>query len=298
MKRLLLLPLGLLLLASCTEKGPVIDFGPKAEEKSYMAPVEAQDPRMVLIEEFTGVTCPTCPDGHKALKAISDNNPGRVAIVGIQPTRNIQTRPYDHGGIKSKNDNRSEEGTEMADAIFGNIGAIPVASFDRVPQNNVILPYRGDWPSYMQSRVNTPAKANIKVTSTYDDAKRQAVIKIRVAYTSPVTNGQMLNVYLVENDVVDVQELPVGSPEIVDQNYSHQHVLRDIITTSSGSAFLDTMATKPAGLVYERTIIYDLPALDLKNTVQNPANCHIIAFISNNNGSDKEVVQATEAPLK
>jgi len=263
-----------------------------------MAPVEVQEPRVVMIEEFTGVTCPTCPDGHKALKTISNTHPGKVAIVGIQLTLNAQTRPYNHGGIMTKNDNRSEDGSDMAASIFGNIAGIPVASFDRVPQNNVMLPNRGDWPSFVQARINVPAKANMKVTSTYDDAKRQAVIKVRVAYTSPVTNGQMLTVMLVENDVVDAQELPVGDTAPVAANYVHQHVLRDIITASAGSAFLDTMVTKSAGLVYERTFIYDLPPTDKPNTVLNPANCHIIAFVSNNNGADKEVVQATEVPLK
>jgi hypothetical protein len=295
MKRLLLVPFGLLALVSCKEKGPLIDFGsgPKPQETSFMAPVETPDQRIVLIEEFTGVTCPTCKAGHTELKKLEDLNPGRLAIMGIQIIGNAQTRPYDKNGKKTLHDNRTQDGTDLASGVFGATSGIPVAAFDRTPQGGLMRPLRPNWASYLPNRIDVPTNANIKITSNYTYASRQAVIKVHVAYTSDVTANQMLTVALVENDVVDAQELPAGDTAEVELNYVHQHVLRDIITAPVGDIILSSMPTKSAGQVYERTFVYTLPA-----TVLDPANCRIIAYVSDNNGDDKQVQQAAEAHLK
>ena len=293
MKRLFLLPLGLVLFASCKEVGPYIDFGAKAADTSYMAPVETPQQRVVLIEEFTGVTCPTCPPGHVVLKKMDEDNPGRLAIMGIQLIGNAQTRPYDHDGKKTLNDNRTQDGTDLGNGIYGTTSSIPVAGFDRTPQNGVIRPVRTQWANFLPSRLIEPTKANIKLTSAYNSSSKQAIITVRVAYTSSVTNDQLLTVALLENEVVDAQELPAGGAEPVDMNYVHQHVLRDIITAPTGDAMLSNLPTKSAGQVYERTIVYTLPT-----TVLNPDNCRIVAFVATSDGTVKEVVQAAEVHLK
>jgi thiol-disulfide isomerase/thioredoxin len=40
-------------------------------------------PRNVVLEEFTGIYCGYCPDGHKIAQEIHDKNPGRVVVIGI-----------------------------------------------------------------------------------------------------------------------------------------------------------------------------------------------------------------------
>ena len=39
--------------------------------------------RNVVIEEFTGINCPNCPDGHVVANNIMDAYPGRVWAVNI-----------------------------------------------------------------------------------------------------------------------------------------------------------------------------------------------------------------------
>lgn len=293
MNRFWLLPASVILFASCKEVPPPINYSVPADDTSFMAAVETPQDRIVLIEEFTGVTCPTCPPGHKVLATMETTYPDRLAIMGIQLFGNAQTRPYNHDGKQSKNDNRSQEGTDMSNAIYGTTSSIPVAGFDRVPQNGVIRPIRTLWSSYLPPRIAAPTKANLTVTSNFDAGSNTATIKVHLAYTQPVANHQILTMALVENDVVDAQELPAGDTAPVALNYVHQHVLRDIITASAGNPILTTYATKPAGLVYERTFKYTLP-----NTVLNPDNCHIVTYVSNSDGSDLEVQQASEVHLK
>src|ERR1043165_8630711 len=107
MKNVILPILGAtLLFASCKETAPAIDFGPKAADTSFTAAPEAPDARIVVIEEFTGVTCPQCPKGHVLIKSIEDANanPDRIAAMGIQVFNFAQCNPVDESTIKTIHD--------------------------------------------------------------------------------------------------------------------------------------------------------------------------------------------------
>jgi hypothetical protein len=293
MKRsLLLLPAALLLLASCKEVGPAIDFGPVAADTAFTAPTEAATHRMVVIEEFTGVSCPPCPNGHKILKAIEDANPGKVLAIGIQPFNFTQANPVNKDGVTTKHDNRNQKGTDLANGIYGSLSTTPLAGIDRTPKDNSLYVAKENWAQMVSDHLAIASPANIKVTCTYN-SDRTVIIKVHVAYTSPVAKSQLLNVAIVEDKVIDAQEVGLD----VDSNYEHEHVLRDILTAPTGTAILNGISTKAAGQVYERIFVYDLKTTDPSN-LWNPDNCKVIAYISNDAGADKEILQGAEADLK
>jgi len=296
MKRIWYLSLSILILGSCKEKGPAIDFGIKAADTSYLTTVETPQSRVVLIEEFTGVTCSNCPAGHVILAAIDSAHPNNVAIMGIQIIGNPQTEPLNNPSltpVKTNNDNRTQVGTDLSNSIYLNVGSIPSGGVDRVPVAGSLLLGRNDWPNAVNNRLTVAPPANITLTKTYDSVAKKVSLKVHVAYTSAVTVHQNLTVALIENNVIDAQEFSPTDPIPFVQNYVHKHVLRDIITPAAGTAILGTMSTIPAGEVYERTFDYTLP-----NNVLVPANCAFIAFVSNNDGDNKEVNQAAEVNLK
>jgi hypothetical protein len=291
MLRFLAVPAALILLASCQEKGPKVDFFPPPVDTAYAAPVEAQQARTVLIEEFTGVTCPQCPAGHQTLKALYQADTSRIAIIGIQPIGNAQSRPYDKDGVKTRFDNRTQAGTDVGSTIYGGILSLPQAGIDRISNNGSIsgLFGRGDWGAKFAERKGVAAKANITIKALYDPSDRRAAITVRVAYTSDVTYAQRLTVAMTENEVVDVQETATSHID----DYDHEHVLRDILTNPAGSAILSGQSFIPAGQVYERTFIYSVP--DGKGW--NPEHCRIVAYVCNNGTDNQEVIQAAEQPL-
>ncbi len=292
MLRFLAVPAALLLLASCQEKGPLIDFGPKASDTTYAAAVESPQQRVVLIEEFTGVTCPQCPAGHEVLKNILAANPGQVAILGIQPIGNAQSRPFDRDGVKTRHDNRTQAGTDIGSAIYGGIASLPQAGFDRISDAGAVsaLFLRSEWPSRVDARKVVATKANITIRSSYNSSNRQAAITVRVAYTGAVSMPQKLSVAITEDKIIDVQELAVSPGH--EDNYEHEHVLRDVLTTSTGSSILSGMSTIPAGQVYERTFTYTIPE------EWNPDNCNVVAFVANSDPGSQEVLQAAQKALK
>lgn len=290
----------LLLLASCKETPPPIDYGPKTvdtakltiTDTSFTAAPEAAQDRVVVIEEFTGVKCPPCPQGHVVLAAIEQKYPNRVAIVGIQPFGPPQSRPldsnFDH--IYTRHDNRSQKGTEIATTIFGGLSSIPIAGIDRSMSGSSRLADRSAWVSLVDNRITIPTSANVTVSSNYDATDGKAVIKVHIAYTQAVAKPQKLTVAIVEDSVIDGQE--GAGTNGFEQNYVHMHVLRDILTAATGSSILGSYATKMPGLVYESTFNYR------PEDFWNLDHCRVIAFVSNDDGDDKEVQQAAEAHLK
>ena len=280
-----------LLLAACKETPPTIDYGVKAPDTAYTAPVEQPQDRIVVIEEFTGVKCPPCPQGHVVLAAIEAQYPNRVVIVGIQPFGPPQTKPLDlaSDGVATRHDNRTEKGTDIANTIYGGLSSIPIAGIDRTVVGSSRLVDRNGWVTAVDARIGVPTPANVHISSSYDASSGKADIGVKVAYTSAVTNAQSLTVVIVEDSVIDGQE---GGPGGKNQDYVHMHVLRDILTASTGSVILSSHATKQPGLVYERNFSY------LLNPDWNPEHCRIIAYVSNNESDNKEVVQGAEAHLK
>jgi hypothetical protein len=280
----------------CKEKVSGFDFSNVvASDTTFIAPaVEAPQWRRVLIEEFTGVSCPPCPQGHIILKAIlaqhhnSAGNFDSVSVIGIQSSGIPQAEPVHEAPYASKHDNRTADGSEIYNSVYGTFGAIPRAGIDRIRSNNVLSIAKDFWASTVTDRLKVPTAVNITLTSSYDAGTRQAIIKVHVAYTGRVDKKQNLNLAIIENDIIDAQKNDLE----IDSLYQHEHVLRDMLTSATGSAMMGAVASKEPGRVYERTFIYDV------NPDWVPENCRLIAYVTNNEGTDVEVQQSAEIPLK
>lgn len=283
MKKLLLPFSLLLLLAACEEKGPAIDFsGIEASDTSYLAPVEAPQARNVLIEEATGVKCSNCPQGAELISGLQAAHPGRVIAVGLHA--GSLTAPF----AFSNYDFTTDDALNLLNNYFGIDPSKPAAVIDRTKTGSDYFVNRTLWTSITENRLTVPSVANITLSSTYNEADHQAIIKVRVAYTQSVTEKQSLTVGIVESGMIDPQEDGLD----IDTFYTHNHVLRDLLTPYNGSSVLSGTSPIPAGQVYERTFIYNV------NEAWVPANCEVFAFVHNDETDNREVGQVTETPLK
>lgn len=275
----------LVLFSACTKEiGPAIDFSKvQAKDTFYMAPVENAQLKNVLIEEFTGVKCPNCPDGHDIVATIQNANPNRVIAIGYYPFNQAQTQPLT--GL-TKEDFRLTDATDLS-TLLGGVQFLPIAAVDRKMFGGAILTARTLWSSNVQSQLAVATPINMQLSVTYDDATREAIIKTSLKYTSALSNKHNITLAIYENNIVDAQEYP----SYIDSNYTFKHVLRDVITPVGGSSVLDSMATKAAGLVFEKTTLYTLPAK------WNPSNCKIVAFV-HDAAATKEVYQVIEKSVK
>lgn len=283
--RQLLLPCAILiLLAACKEKGPAIDFtSTQASDTSYLAAPETAQPRNVLIEEATGVKCSNCPKGAATIRELQNAHPGRVVAIGLHAGSLTSPFPY------SQYDFRTEVAGQLLNDYFGIDPAKPAAVIDRTKTGgDYFIGSRTLWASTTESRLNEPSRANITINSSYNEAEKTAVIKVRIAFTETVTQKQSLTVGIMESGMIDPQEDGI----IIDTFYTHNHVLRGLLTPYNGASILRNISPVPAGQIYERTFIYQV------NEAWIPANCEVFAFIHHDEGDNREVGQAAVAPLK
>jgi hypothetical protein len=282
----------ILSLQSCEEKPVLIDFGNKEfVDTTYTATVETPQKRNVFIEEFTGASCVNCPDGHKTVAALINDYPDRIVAVAYH-TFNAGSvfKPVYKPEGQSKYDFRDSAATNISSNIFGGVNAIPTAGIDRVPLSGgtTLKIDRAQWATQTTSRLAITPEANLYLTSSYDGNEHKVKINARIAYTKDVSTKNVLTIGVIESKIIDAQEYST----YIDLNYEHNHIFRKCLTPFYGNAVLDNIATKEAGRVYEYNYSFT------PDGAWNLDNCHIVAALSNNDGSNKSVIQAADVKLK
>lgn len=296
MKRLLLpaIAVGLFCFQSCSEIGPTIN-GLNGEEvakgdidTAYTADIEAPQTKKVLVEEFTGVSCPPCPNAARLLKSLNEQVNGNLVIIAYHIFNYPQANPVEKDGEKlSKYDFRTEDATEVGSSIFGGISALPQAGFDRTPVNGGIGITSGAWSATAENRVKETVPVNIHLTTTYDEATSSGTVLVKLAYTETVTVKENITLAIVEDSIVDAQK---DGLQIL-KEYTHKHVLRDIITPVIGTPVPPKVEPKEAGKVYETSFSFAI------KEDWHVEHCHIVAFVNRDDASDRSIVQAAETKI-
>lgn len=291
-----------MLLASCTEKPPVINFGGgTAVDTTYVldpADIPVAQPHNVLMEEYTGASCTNCPAAHKVLEQIEKDHPGRINLLGLYITGPLQTKPPHH----AKFDFRDKDATLISTEIYGGVNILPSGGIDRVPVNGSIRIEKGLWVSNIESQLNVNEPVNIELASSYDSASGMATVIVTLTYTGEVDYAHNLSIAVAESGIIDVQEYPANDPEHpgADEEYEFNNVFRGMVTPAPfGDQILPAMPVKEAGRVVIRKYTFDLASLVDEGdevTVINPDNCKVVAFV--NRADDYRIIQSNEIRLK
>jgi len=284
-----------LVFAGCKEHDTPIIFSAPAVAGTYkLASAPGTQPHNVLVEEFTGQSCPNCPAAHAQLDAIAaqPENTGRINIVSLYFTGGPQTVPP----TNFKYDLRDSFATTLSGSVlYGGISALPSAGIDRTPyQGNLVLQGSALWSSAIATQESIIDSVNLSLSSSYNSTTGVATITDTVTYTQNVATQQNVSIYIVEDSLIDIQEDNTAASGF-DNNYLFLDVFRAMVATPYlGDGVLDSMAVKPAGQVYWRKYTFATAGTKIVNT----ANCRVIAFISNSNtGGDYRVLQSVQCPL-
>ncbi|MCH8904338.1 MAG: Omp28-related outer membrane protein [Bacteroidetes bacterium] len=255
------------LFASCKKDPPQPPVNNNPRDTTYVsATIQNPDPKVVLVEEFTGIYCYTCPLAHYIVADIIKDNPSRIAAA------NIHSRHYGIYSNPNVMGNLYDFRTYDADSIvtfLGGVFSVPSGAVDRkifTGETGIISKNRALWESYVDEQLTQQVPVNIKISDSYDTNSRKLQIVVELNYVLNVTENNYLTVELVENDIVDKQYVDTA---VVD-DYEHQHILRKILTEFEGD-FINT--TLEPGRVYIRVFEYVLPA------EWNNDNLEVIAFV-------------------
>ena len=238
----------------------------------------------VILEEFTGVQCINCPDGHRVASQISEENPGRIFIFNI------------HAGIFAANTYTTDEGSVLQ-TQFG-VDAFPKAtvnrhSFSGFPDSFLLT--RGYWSAAADTILSQPSPVNIAARGTLDWSTRELSITVQLYYTASAADStNMLNVAILQNNVIGEQDGYYYNPEqVVGNRYRHMHMLRKLITGQWG----DIIDTTVAGTFVERTYNYTIPeTLGTPNAIS--AKLEDLTFIAFISQGQREILTGCEVEME
>ncbi|MBK9420613.1 MAG: Omp28-related outer membrane protein [Flavobacteriales bacterium] len=219
--------------------------------------------RTGFLEDFTGVNCVNCPDGHTIMASVAAAHPGLVSLVGV------------HAGIYSTPEFQTTFGTALDN--FYNPSGYPMGVVNRRPYNGVSVMGRGSWAAAMDEVLALPSPVNLGMESSYDAGSQILTVHVQLHYTADSPGGEdRIGVLLTENHIFGYQS-GGGS------NYDHTHVLRTYLTDIWG----ESVTTTTAGTTVDRTYTLAVPA------TWNIDNCEVTAFVSE---VQADVYQARTVP--
>ena len=234
--------------------------------------------RFVVVEEFTGVRCQFCPDGHTILKNIINQYPTEVTGIGYHPTTSGLTSPVS----STDPDLRRAWPNDLYASSFalGN-APMPSAFINRRVFGNTRWQSRGVWSNYARNTRAQLSTVNVGMKAEYDTAFNLIIVDVEVYYTAN-TNDHTLSILLTEDSVVATQ-IVSGSP--TNSNYIHNHVFRESITMNTWG---DSIHTAPQrGNSYTKQFYFDNNL-----TRYNWKNLNVVAILRD--VTNEEITSGTE----
>ncbi len=239
------------------------------------------NPRNLLIMEFTGNKCTNCPNGAAEVEKIKKKEaPGRVISVGLHPAGSPFTEPMP---AQNPTPHIQDFRCELATAWFnyykpGN--AFPTAIFNGVESS--ISGSIGDWLQKASEALKIPAKMLVSATCQYDDSSREITLDYDVDFGNTITSKLCITMWIVENHIIGTQ-IDNGKTVL---DYEHNHVLRGSMNGIWGEAIGDRFDSDSE---VTGRVSYTLP----EDWVAE--NCDIVVFVFKDD--NKEVEQATSIPV-
>ena len=235
----------------------------------------------VLLEEFTGIHCGYCPDGHAIAQAIHEEHPEDVVLIAIHA-----------GGYATPGAGEPDFRTPFGAAIDGqaNVAGYPAGTVNRHvfpgwEMGGGTAMSRSYWAGASSQILAESSYLNIAAEATIVTATGQCTILVEVYYTgdSPESTN-LLNVAILQDNILGPQ-----SGGGAGDNYNHMHMLRHLVTGQWGVEISETTS----GSFYSQTFTYDLPA-DYNDVDVVIDDIKIVAFVSE---THQEVVSAAHAEI-
>ena len=244
----------------------VFTFSLKAQQYVSTEPTN----RNVILEEYTGRSCPYCPDGHRYANEIMAAHPGRVFAINYHSTSMGSLSP-----TTAPNLNLPEATTLMG--AF-NPSGIPMGVVNRSTPS---AQDRGAWTGLTNNQLSQASECNIGGLVVLNPQTRVATITVEVYYTgNSNADENYLTIAMMQDSIIGAQSGSSYNPsQIIGNSYCHMHTLRSIVT---GSVWGDPISPTTQGTLITRTYEYTIPeSIGTPNGVEvDLNNINFLAWVS------------------
>jgi hypothetical protein len=254
--------------------------------------------KKVLIEDFTGHTCPNCPAAARELEAIHDVYGTQIIGMALHVSTGFAS-PWTGAG-KFEYDFRTKWGTDWDNFFDISNSGLPRGMVNRIGYPNEHKLGKNEWLAAVITELEKGIDFGIRIAS--DISGGNGTITINTELLNDVNGDYKLVVCLTESNIINWQK--DGQTE--NEFYEHNHALRTVLLDES----LSTSSSYTAGNKFERAITVSLSSLEQynidysENTAINGSgnaggwvaeNMSVVAYIYNT--ITKEIVQVEEAHL-
>lgn len=229
--------------------------------------------RQVLFEEFVGVSSVLSPTGSEQLVALREIYGD--ALITISYHAGAFATPLDQSVYNFR--------TEDADSVMNFVGepiAYPSAVVNRKLFDGAdgLQLFSNQWQQSIEEELAKSPSVKIGIEKVFDNENRNLEIQVTLIVDEDLTSQDIrLHVALLEDGLVDYQLTPAG----LVNDYVHNHVLRDMVTSIVGDPLIVSPELDAAFCQTTEISISEDWVVE---------NCKIIAFVSKS-GVQKEVLQ-------
>jgi hypothetical protein len=240
-------------------------FAVQAQNEQFVSTTPSN--KNVVLEEYTGINCGYCPDGHRIANQIMAAHPDRVCVINV------------HAGGYAANTYTTQFGNALANQT--QLDGYPSGTVNRhVFSGGITAMGRGDWSSAANTILGQSSPVNIAARGTLDWSTRELNITVQLYYTANEANAtNKLNVAILQDNVIGSQSGASYNPDQqVGSQYRHMHMLRHLITGQWG----EDITTTTAGSFVEKNYTYTIPAaLGSPNAIQAKLeDLQFVAFVA------------------
>jgi len=236
--------------------------GSYLEDPEIIDPGDDKIPLNLLVLEFTGHTCKSCPKAHRTIDQLVEFFTDRVVPVAIHT--GFFARPQ--SGDKFTTDFRTPEGAELE--TYFEFTFFPIGLVGNLDKSR--LSSYSSWPSEAASLIEKAADVCMGMLPEYDNTSGELEIKVNIMNKSLLEGDIRLAMYLVEDGVISWQKDEDQDPVDVEY-YEHNHVFRTSAGSVWGEGLSESECSANANAQIARTIVMD-PAW-------SPENCSVVAFL-------------------
>lgn len=245
--------------------------------------------KRVLLEDYTGHTCPNCPTAGKIAAELKEQYPDQLVVMAVHA--GWFARTYPESGVPElyNYDFRTAAGTEW-DAYFGNGNAgNPNGLVNRLKVNGKYVLRPNEWSGVITTALAEEPKLDLQVIVDYDPSDRKICVHTKTWFLQPLDLNLKLEAVVIEDSIIAAQknnDPNIGTVGDI-EDYVHMHVMRGALNGTWGSTIATSGTANPETLV--KTIQSVLPESC------NAEHCHIVVFVSD--ADTREVLQVAEAEL-
>ncbi len=224
--------------------------------------------KKVVLEEFTGIHCVYCPQGHAIAQGMKNADPNNVFLINVHV-----------GGYATPGAGEPDFRTPYGSAIAGqsNLAGYPAGTVNRsvfaaLSQNaGGTAMSRGNWSNAGNQIKLQSSYVNVAVESSIDVQTNILTVHVEGYYTgsSPVATNK-LNVALLQNNTKGPQ---TGGNS--GNDYNHQHRLVHMITGQWG----EDITTTTMGTFVDKTYTYSIPS-SYNGIPVDIAELEVVAFVA------------------